>query len=134
MPIQALENLKERHFGIFQGKAIDRTDFENVETLPRKQILNIEGGENLADFEHRVKNCLADLMANSEGSILIVGHRNTNEIILAQLLSLGPVDELNLNVKNKYLYEIKLGNKPQISTIRLGGEHHGKKYPGLKDD
>jgi broad specificity phosphatase PhoE len=134
LPIQTLENLKERHFGIFQGKTIGKTDFEDKTIEPYKQMNNIEGGENLANFEQRIKSCLNELMANANDSILIVGHRNTNEIILAQLLSLGPLTELNLNIKNKYLYEIILGKKPQISTIRLGGEHHGKRYPGLKDD
>lgn len=136
--IQNMDGLKEMHFGILQGKTADETDrhvFGLWQDPARyKMTKNIEGAETFIDFERRVSNCLAGLMANSSGTILIVGHRNTNEVILANLLMLGSATELNINVKNKYVYEILCGAIPQVATIRLGGEHHGKKYAGFKHD
>lgn len=138
LKIQAMDGLKEMHFGILQGKTADETGM-HVSGLwqdPATYIKSkhIDGAETFMDFERRVINCLTELMTNSSGTILIVGHRNTNEVILANLLTLGPAAELNINVKNKYVYEILSGAIPQVATIRLGGEHHGKKYAGLKHD
>lgn len=91
-------------------------------------------GESFAQFEARIHAWLDTLLDNLSGSALLVAHRNTNEVILARVLSLGRAAELNLNVKNKYLYDIELDDPPRVTTIRLGGECHGQRYPGLKFD
>jgi hypothetical protein len=70
------------------------------------------------------------MLQHHRGIALIVAHRNTNEMILSKLLGLTHA----VNVKNKYLYEITLGDPPSVNTIRLGGEFHGKKFVGLKDE
>jgi hypothetical protein len=72
------------------------------------------------------------ILAASSGSVLVVGHRNTNEVILAHLLANDLAGAAEINVKNKYLYVIDLFAQPELMTIRLGGEHHGKQYPGLR--
>ena len=92
------------------------------------------GGEAYKDFIARVGRCLDAILADQVSDILVVGHRKTNEVILGKLLLLDSNGDIRINVKNKYLYEITLGDKPAINTIRLGGEFHGKKFAGLKDD
>lgn len=127
--IQIEASLKERHFGLLEGKRMNgcssKSDEKNHAT---------EGGELASDFIRRISLCLESLLNNLNGPALIVGHRNTNEIILARLLNLDLKENVRINVKNKYVYEIEITPTPSINTIRLGGEFHGKKFPGLKDD
>jgi broad specificity phosphatase PhoE len=137
LPIEPLDGLNEKHFGRLQGTTFN--DAANEISAVRhehatRKALSGESGESYPEFAQRVSRCLDRVLHGSSGTILIVGHRNTNEVILAELLALGSAAELNINIKNKYVYEIVPGAKPQVATIRLGGEHHGKKFAGLKDD
>lgn len=60
-----------------------------------------------------------------------MGHRNTNQLILGDLIHLSLEDSLELNIKNKYLYEIIPGTMPRVNTIFLSGEKKGVRYDGL---
>jgi broad specificity phosphatase PhoE len=131
--IRPMDNLKEIHFGVLQGKSSALVDHEvahaknqNIKNLP------IPESENAQVFENRIIECLDLVLQDLQGTALIVAHRNTNEVILAKLL--GSAIDTVINVKNKYVYEIALGDTPAINTIRLGGEFHGKKFSGLKDE
>lgn len=136
--IQTVDDLKEIHFGVLQGKSIDETDKHNQAMWATKDANNnafsISGGESARIFEDRVIDCLNCVLRDLQGNALIVGHRNTNEVILSKLLGFGSSTNKVINVKNKYLYEIVLGEPPAIGTIRLGGEFHGKRFIGLKDE
>ncbi len=133
--VQVKDQLKEIHFGLLQGKEVgaDESDLDckQVQDDSMGQAL---AGENFEDFSARVGRCLDAILADQVGDILVVGHRKTNEVILSKLLPLDRNGDISINVKNKYLYEITLGNERIVNTIRLGGEFHGKKFAGLKDD
>ncbi len=136
--IQSIDDLKEFHFGELQGVPVNvkgnhRDSHRQVRAADQGRM-TISGAESYSAFERRITQCLDRLMSAVSGDILIVGHRNTNEVILAKLLSRTFDMHKTINVKNKYLYEIELGLKTTVNTIRLGGEHHGIKFPGLKDD
>ena len=137
LEIQPLDNLKEIHFGVLQGKAADELDDDNKAlwyAYRADKDFIVPGGESFNRFKNRILECLEKLLASIPDNSLIVGHRNTNEVILTKLLGLGSVNGKSINVKNKYLYEIHLGVQPSVNTIRLGGEFHGKKFIGLKDE
>jgi broad specificity phosphatase PhoE len=138
LEIQTMDGLREINFGVLQGRTIDDSDphARDIwrERSSAKSTYRIPGGEVFAEFESRVNACLDQVLDNLSGAALIVAHRNTNEVILARLLALGCAADLDINVKNKYLYEIELTDTPQVTTIRLGGERHGQKYQGLKVD
>ncbi|SJM94614.1 Fructose-2,6-bisphosphatase [Crenothrix polyspora] len=132
--IQQIDNLKEIHFGLLQGNPVDVLDTPPQalcqNSMKDTQGLAITGGETLTTFERRITDQLELMLQHHRGIALIVAHRNTNEMILSKLLGLTHA----VNVKNKYLYEITLGDPPSVNTIRLGGEFHGKKFVGLKDE
>jgi broad specificity phosphatase PhoE len=132
--IQSVDDFKEIHFGVLQGKAADGSDRDAQVLWAGKQIFNIPDSEDNCTFKNRITKCLELVLQDLQGTALIVAHRNTNEVILSKLLGLGSLANKAINVKNKYLYEIGLGDSPTITTIRLGGEFHGKKFMGLKDD
>lgn len=134
--ITVAAELQEVELGGLQGKQV----IENLKTvaelkcaLTGNYAANSEC-ENLTDFKRRVTTCLERILTQLQGTALIVGHRNTNEIILRRLLGSALDSGITINVKNKYLYEVVLEDIPLINTIRLGGEFHGKKFKGLKDD
>ena len=127
--IEIQEALKERHFGVLQGRPM--AGYNSLEYESKGET---GASEPASGFIRRVSGCLQKLLDSLNGTALIVGHRNTNEIILARLLNLDLKEGMVINVKNKYVYEIELSSPPSINTIRLGGEFHGKKFCGLKDD
>lgn len=136
LPIQTLDGLREIALGILEGRHVDERDPEACRLWAArerdKQNFSVPGSEPYSAFTHRVLGCLESILANSIGAILLVGHRNTNEVILARLLANDFAGAAEINVKNKYLYAIDLAARPEVMTIRLGGEHHGQHYPGLR--
>ena len=136
--IRVVDNLKEIHFGVLQGRTADGVD-QDAKALWQvksadKAAFDIPGSETTKAFEDRITACLELILQDLQGTAMIVAHRNTNEVILSKLLDLSSFAERTINVKNKYLYEIELGATTSVNTIRLGGEFHGKKFMGIKDD
>lgn len=138
LAVQPVESLKEIHFGLLQGRSPNPSDTEASSLWQARQeakeTFTIPGSESFPVFQQRILNCFEHLLKVLPDSALIVAHRNTNEVILTRLLGLEVSNGKCVNVKNKYLYEIELNKEISINTIRLGGESHGKKFQGLKDD
>lgn len=138
LQIQTLDDLREIGLGILEGRHVDERDPEAcllwAARARDKQGFMVNGAEAYSAFTKRVLSSMEQILANSSGAILLVGHRNTNALILARLLANDRAgeSEAEINVKNKYLYAIDWNSKPQVMTIRLGGEHHGQHYPGLR--
>jgi broad specificity phosphatase PhoE len=133
---RALDELREISLGILEGRHADERDEAARRLWARRSFdrngFVVAGGEIFSDFQARVLRGLELILANARGPILIVGHRNTNELILARMLGQGSAAGAEINIKNKYLYVIQCGACPDVTTIRLGGEHHGRVYPGLR--
>jgi broad specificity phosphatase PhoE len=137
LDIHTVDDLKEIHFGVLQGKVANALDEENQalwQAYGLDKDFTVPGGESFNAFQQRILNCLEVLLQAIPDNSLIVAHRNTNEVILSKLLGLDSANDKSINVKNKYLYEIQLGAQSSVNTIRLGGEFHGKKFTGLKDE
>ncbi|WP_026604506.1 histidine phosphatase family protein [Methylomonas sp. 11b] len=136
LSIQKLDDLREIGLGILEGRHVDKRDPEACRLWAARELdkqgFSVPGSEGYLAFTARVLGCLDSLLSNSRGAILLVGHRNTNEVILARLLANDFSCAAEINVKNKYLYVIDLAARPEVMTIRLGGEHHGQQYPGLR--
>ena len=126
LDIRALDDLREIGLGILEGRYVDERDSEACRLWAERSVnrrgFTVAGGESYPEFEARVLNCLEQIRITSYGSILIVGHRNTNEVILARILAKGPEAGVEINVKNKYLYAITCESAPEVMTIRLGGD------------
>ncbi|OAI08719.1 histidine phosphatase family protein [Methylomonas methanica] len=136
LQIQTLDDLREIGLGILEGRHVDERDPEACRLWAArahdKHGFMVPGAEAYSAFTNRVLGSLEQILTNSSGAILLVGHRNTNEVILTRLLANDFSVEAEINVKNKYLYAIDWLGKPQVMTIRLGGEYHGRHYPGLR--
>ncbi len=122
LEVQALDALRELHFGALQGRFRDARDPE-AEALWRARKADplgfrAPGGETFAELGLRVGSAVRRILADhSEGALLIVGHRNTNRAILAALLGWDPETAVTTAVQHDRLYRLVMSCPPGVSTI-----------------
>lgn len=132
--VQTCDALKEIHFGILQGRFRDSRDPQAQriweEREKDKLHYRVPGGETFLELERRVVPCLSDILKRApRRAVLIVGHRNTNRVIMGKLMQWNTPAAVELDLRSKYVYEVVPGGKPQIVTYRLD---NGFKYEGFK--
>jgi broad specificity phosphatase PhoE len=136
LPIVSLPAFNEIHMGALQGRHRDERDPE-AQALWAQWQANlwgpaVAGGERFDDFAQRVGQALQSLLAVHAGhSILIVGHRATNRVLLGLLLQWPCARWEELRLRNKYFYRLQLGEPASISTYTLGGDKSGACSEGL---
>ncbi|RMH02149.1 MAG: histidine phosphatase family protein [Chloroflexi bacterium] len=129
--------LKEWHMGILHGRFRDTRDPETYHQWQlRKQDMShfrIPGGETFFELQQRVCAALRTIwLRETNGHVLIVGHRSTNRVIMAKLMGWSIETAVSLRLRSKYLYVITLGIPPSIQTICLNPPHTGEQYAGFK--
>ena len=131
--ITTCDALKEINLGILQGR------FRNARDRETKQLLQLReqdklnfcppGGETYAELESRVAECLREILSdNNQQSILIVGHRNTNFVILGLLMGLPRERWMEINTHTRNLYEVEQHDNPSLYTIPLTGSTAGTRH------
>ncbi|HBH78856.1 MAG TPA: hypothetical protein DDY39_03420 [Nitrospira sp.] len=125
--IQSHAGLNEQHFGILEGRFRDERDPEARALWDArkhdKRTHRIPGGERFIDLAERVKQVLKDILVHEAGgTILIVGHRNTNRALFGMLMRQSEERWPHLTLKSQYVYRIITGSHPELSTIALGGK------------
>lgn len=131
-----LEAINEISFGILEGQLRHHLDPASQSLLDQwttnKLQFRIPQGENLLDVQKRVIPALAQVCAdNRGGTILVVGHRYTNLVILSALLGWDLPSMLDIPIQSKQLYEIHCAPTPRIYTIRLTGATRGSRLEGF---
>jgi broad specificity phosphatase PhoE len=122
--IQSHAGLNEQHFGVLEGRFRDERDPEARALWEArkhdKRTHRIPGGERFIDLAERVKQVLNDILVHDAGgTILIVGHRNTNRALFGILMQRPEEDWPHLRLKSQYLYHITTGHEPQWLTSPL---------------
>jgi broad specificity phosphatase PhoE len=126
LAVEALSALREIHFGELQGRPRDGRDPEAERAWAAreqdKRAFRPAGGESYAELTGRVLPCLAELLTRHKGgSILIVGHRNTNRALLQGLMGWSPGVAVTVRVRSDCCYMITLGTgAPRLETRRFG--------------
>lgn len=128
------DDLREINFGVLQGRFRDERDPEAKRMWAERELdkehFRVPKGETFAELESRIDECLTKILETRE-TILIVGHRSANRLILRRLMNWTRETVVKLKVRNKYLYEISVAeNTPQINTIQICG---GAKFVGYKE-
>ena len=102
--VESLADLRERSLGRFEGKPIDDPEYLRRSRNPEDEL---DGGESLSRFLERVRLAFEQIQrAHPSGTILIVGHLDTNRMILRILLNLT-ADQANAIVQsNDELYAL----------------------------
>lgn len=127
LQIQSYAGLNEQHFGILEGRFRDERDPEARALWDArkhdKRTHRIPGGECFIDLAERVQQVLKDILVHAAGgTILIVGHRNTNRALFGMLMRQSEERWPHLTLKSQYVYRIITGSHPELSTIALGGK------------
>jgi 2,3-bisphosphoglycerate-dependent phosphoglycerate mutase len=112
VPIDSLADLNERRLGRFQGFVVDSDSVATAEYRRRITALgdDLGGGETLEQHLARVTRGLDGIRhRHPSGTVLIVSHGLTNQLILKALFHLG-WDQANAIAQgNDELYLIELG-------------------------
>ncbi len=115
--VQVDRGLREREFGIFQGKTFAEIEAQMPEQalLWRKRVPDFapEGGESLLVFRERVQQCLQALVAQHMGQhIVIASHGGVMDILYREATG------LELQAPRTW----QLGNA-SINRVLFNGEH-----------
>ena len=119
-PMKSLAGLNERNHGKFEGKKVDGSDPSTEQEWRRRRRDpedEFDGGESLNQFYERVRTTLGAIRSqHGSGTILIVGHSLTNQMILRVLLGLTMQKATSIRQSNDELYLIELdtGNPPRL--------------------
>lgn len=137
LPIQSQAALQEMHLGVLQGRFRDARDPEAKRLWAERKRdpwhYRVPGGEIFAELVHRVVPCLNEILTQAAGTaVLIVGHRHTNRVILGTLLHWTQERMLAATPRSHYLYAIRPGEEPSISTISLEMSGEASHYAGCK--
>ena len=121
VPLKSLAGLNERRIGKFEGKKLDKSsDPATAQEYPKRSRDpddELDGGESLNQFYERVRATFGDIRGqHSSGTILIVGHAITNQMILRALFGLTLQQATSIRQANDELYLIELdaGNPPRL--------------------
>src|SRR5439155_14472537 len=120
-PLISLPGLRERNFGKFQGR-LESDPKTGPEFQKRRTIAedSLDGGESLNTFFDRVRATIDDIRKQRpSGTILIVGHLETNRMILRSLLGLTAAQAMSIMQDNNELYMIELdpGRNPRFGKL-----------------
>lgn len=134
VPLHLHEDLMEQNFGALEGRYRDERDAEakRLWALRKADPMGFRppgGGETFAELLSRVLFCLNGILREQRGPVLIVGHRNTNRVILGALAGWTAGEALDAAPRNQYLYEILPGTRAKVNTIRL--EETPRHHSGL---
>ncbi|MEQ1761490.1 MAG: histidine phosphatase family protein [Vicinamibacterales bacterium] len=115
--VQALPELRERSVGRFEGKP--NNDPEYLRRVPSDED-DLDGGEPRTRVLERVREALSRIQrANASGTVLVVGHANTNRMILRALLGLSPEQANAVAQDNDELYVLELGRNQSTRLFKL---------------
>ncbi|HEV3214251.1 MAG TPA: histidine phosphatase family protein [Vicinamibacterales bacterium] len=112
VPLTIVAGLNERRLGTFEGRSTDGSDPAAAQSyLTRSQDPgdDLDGGESLTVFFNRVRAALEQILSqHPSGTILIVGHGATNQMIVRSLLRLSPSQAAAFQQANDDLYLIQV--------------------------
>ncbi len=136
MQITRLADLDEIDLGELQGRYRDERDVEAQSLWARWQAepwtFRVPGAERFDEFSARVEGVFETILRRHAGeSVLIVGHRATNRVLLGKLLGLPRSRWFDLRQRNRYCYRIDTGRPPEVRTLVLSGARMGTIIDGF---
>ena len=136
LPINSLPALNEMNLGVLQGRFRDERDLQAQAMWEKVHAdmwgYQVPGAENYHDLTQRVSQALQEILQQHRGRcILIVGHRNTNRVLMGKLLDWPHERWPELRLRNKFFYRIRLGAKTEVATFTLSGNKTGVCHDGF---
>jgi broad specificity phosphatase PhoE len=136
LAIERMAALNEIHMGELQGRHRDERDPPAQALWARWQAdpwgFCVPGGERFDAFARRVQGALRTILGrHPDQTVLIVGHRATNRVLLGTLLGWPHERWIELRLRSKFFYAIEPGEPPRVTTCALGGSKSGQRVEGL---
>ncbi len=119
-PLTSVDGLRERALGKFEGLRIAGDDTASVSEYRRRSQDpedSLDGGESGTQFFARVRQAVEAIRdGHQTGTILVVGHGGTNQMILRTLFDLSPEQADSIRQANDeiYMIEIEAGLSPRL--------------------
>lgn len=122
-PIVAMDELRERFFGKFEG-ANDKDPAILADWNKRRFTWgdDMEGGESLESQARRAEAALKQIREKhaAGGTIVIVGHGGINPLLVSLLTGVPPQEGASaINQGNDEVYRIELARSGAVSTWKL---------------
>ncbi len=104
---EIIEELRERHFGVFEGTDIRSSEFQRVWNEP---FYRFEHGESPTDVASRIYPFLDRLRREEEGNVLLVCHGALMRIIATYFLSMTIEEYRAYTPSNCEIAEYEISN------------------------
>ncbi|HZL86178.1 MAG TPA: histidine phosphatase family protein [Candidatus Krumholzibacteria bacterium] len=120
VPLTSMDGLRERAIGKFEGLRLAGEDTASVSEFRRRSQDpedSLDGGESSTQFYVRVRQAFEAIRdRHPAGTILVVGHGGTNQMILRTLFDLAPEQAESIRQANDeiYMIEIEAGMPPRL--------------------
>lgn len=117
LPVETRPELQEMSYGILEGRTAADPD-PHVRGLWKARKADplrfkAPGGESYAELQARVAPFVAELAARHAGdTVLVVGHRATNRVLLGLLLGLSLEESIRFKHKHDVVLEIRPAAEP----------------------
>jgi broad specificity phosphatase PhoE len=137
LPIAPLSTLDEIHMGDLQGRFRDERDPAAQSLWASWQAdpwhFCVPGGERFDTFADRVAEALCTIAESHRGqTVLIVGHRATNRVILGTLMQWPRERWPEIRLRNKFFYAIETDRPSSIVTHTLSDlDKPSRRVPGF---
>ena len=122
-PIVAMDELRERFFGKFEGA--NDNDPAVVADWNKRRFTwadDMEGGETLENQSKRAEAALKQITAKQPngGTVVIVGHGGMNPLLVSQLLGVPPQEGASaINQSNDEIYRIEIAKSGAAAIWKL---------------
>ena len=122
-PIVAMDTLRERFFGKFEGAS--EKDTAIVTDWNKRRFAwtdDMEGGETLEKQSARAQMALKQIIERHKngGTVVIVGHGGINPLIASHILGVPPQEGASaINQGNDEIYRIDIGKNDVASIWKL---------------
>lgn len=122
-PIVAMDELRERFFGKFEG-ANDKDPAVVADWNKRRFTWadDMEGGETLENQSKRAEAALRQITTKhpNGGTVVIVGHGGMNPLLVSQLLGVPPQEGASaINQSNDEIYRIEIAKSGSAAIWKL---------------
>ncbi len=123
-PYKTNRNLRERHFGVYQGK--DRTPFYESERGSKNPYLHKpKEGESFTDLYNRAKKFLNKLEKEySTKVVLLVSHGDITRMILGVLLGKDVEGASQVKQSNACINILEVGKNLKSKVVELNSTEH----------
>lgn len=120
LAVVELPGLSDMDYGEIAGRDTDDDKVEKIlsELNSSNPDYRIPGGGNFQDLQEQIKLAVKEILSSGKNVVASVGHRDSNRILLGEILGLSLEDSLDIEQGNNEVYLVDTVTK-DVMDIRL---------------